>query len=694
MQIKAAPGKPYPLGASCDSRGVNFALFSASAEEVQLCLYDAGGKRELSRFNLEAGSDGIWHVYCKSLSPGTLYGYRVYGPYDPINGHRFNHHKLLVDPYARQLYGQLTWCGAVFGYQSGEKNADLTFDTRDSGPYVPKGVVANESYHWSDQRPRVPWDQTVIYETHVRGFTMGHPDVDASVRGTFAGLADVNALAYVKSLGITTVELLPVHAFIDEQFLTEKGLKNYWGYNTLNYFAPAARYLHTGSIAEFKNMVERYHDAGIEIILDVVYNHTAESDHLGPTLAFRGIDNASYYCLQPDNARFYVNLSGCGNTLNTSHPAVLRMVIDSLRYWVSEMHVDGFRFDLATTLARGPGGFDPDHAFFSEIRRDPVLSRVKLIAEPWDLGADGYQLGRFPAEWGEWNDRYRDTVRRFWRGDSGQLPALAGCLHGSSASFEHSGRHPHASINLVTSHDGFTLLDLVSYRKRHNQANGEDNRDGHESNFSENYGVEGATKDVSVNAIRNRQRKNLLATMFLSQGTPMLLAGDELARTQLGNNNAYCQDNEVSWIDWSFKESDREFASFVRRLIALRKDVPLLRRDRFVHGKQRSASTGFADIEWHSAAGQQMQEQDWHDPECFCMGMLLSDVRKISASEAAPAVLIVLNAAIQPQNFHLPRSKSGRAWRCVFSTACDDQPGAFIGSLTVAARSVYVLLTE
>jgi glycogen operon protein len=655
-------------------------------------LYDSSGNRELSRVNLEASSDGIWHVYCASLKPGTLYGYRLYGPYDPARGHRFNHHKLLIDPYARQLSGQLHWCDAIFGYRVGDEDSDLSFDARDSGPYVPKSVVVDDHYHWNDRHPRVPWDETIIYETHVRGFTMCHPDVDESIRGTFAGLADPSVLSYVKSLGVTTVELMPIHAFVDDQFLTEKGLKNYWGYNTLNYFSPVSRYLHTRTIGEFKYMVERYHDAGIEIILDVVYNHTAESDHLGPTLSYRGIDNANYYRLQPDNARYYINDSGCGNTLNTSHPAILQMVMDSLRYWVSEMHVDGFRFDLATSLAREPDGINLDHSLFSKIRKDPILSRVKLIAEPWDVGPDGYQLGRFPVDWGEWNDRYRDTVRRFWRGDSAQLPSLASCLHGSSGFFEHNGRHPHASINMVTSHDGFTLLDLVSYGNRHNQANGADNPDGHHANFSENYGVEGTTKDPAINAMRSRQRKNFMATLFLSQGTPMLLAGDESARTQMGNNNAYCQDNKISWNDWSLQESDREFTEFVRQLIALRKNVSLLRRDRFVHGKEHSPSTGFSDIEWHSPSGQPMQEQDWHDPGNSCVGMLLSDVRETGTGSTAIVMLMIFNAVAEPLNFHLPMTRSGRTWRCVLSTADNDQAGPVISSIVVEARSVYVLL--
>ena len=673
--------------------GVNFALFSASAEKVELCLYDASGQRELSRLDLEANGRGVWHLYCRSLGPGTLYGYRVYGPYDPGNGHRFNHHKLLVDPYARQLFGELEWCDAVFGYRFGDHNADLSFDSRDSGPHVPKSVVVDNRHQWQDTRPRVPWHETTIYELHVRGFTMLHPDVDESIRGTFAGLADASILAYIKSLGITTVEVMPIHAFVDERFLVEKALKNYWGYNTLNYFSPASRYLHNSSIVEFKNMIERYHDTGIEIILDVVYNHTAESDQLGPTLSYRGIDNASYYCLQPDNPRFYLNHSGCGNTLNTNNPAVLQMVMDSLRYWVREMHVDGFRFDLATALARDSDGFNPEHMLFSEIRNDPVLSRVKLIAEPWDVGPDGYQLGRFPADWGEWNDRYRDTVRRFWRGDNAQLPALASCLHGSSKYFEHNGRCPHASINMITSHDGFTLLDLVSYRDRHNQANGEDNQDGHRANFSDNYGVEGATKDSAINAVRNRQRENMLATVFLSQGTPMLLAGDEFGRTQLGNNNAYCQDSEVSWIDWSLQHRERELVEFVRRLISLRKDVSLLRRDRFVHGKEHSPYTGFADIEWYSPSGQPMRESDWHDGANSCLGMLLSDVRSTDAESTSLVTLIILNAGTEPIDFRLPKDGSGRGWRCVLNTAGDEQNTSVIDTVPVEARSVSVLMT-
>ena len=513
-------GTPVPLGASWDGHGTNFALFSANADKVELCLFDADGRVEVERIELHR-SDDCWHVYLRGCRPGTVYGYRVHGPWNPETGHRFNPNKLLLDPYAREFRGALDWQDPVYAYDLASETADPAMDCQDSAPYVSKSVVVSEVFDWGhDRPPRIPWAQTVIYELHVGGFTRLHPQVAESERGSFAALASDPVIEHLQSLGVTAVELMPVQAFVDDHFLVNKGLTNYWGYNSIGYFAAESRYLSGGDRKEFKTMVRRLHEAGIEVILDVVYNHTAEGDHTGPTLSFRGIDNAAYYRLVDNDPRHYINDSGCGNTLNLNHPRVLQMVIDSLRHWVDDMHVDGFRFDLAVSLGREPQGFDNRGKFFSAIREDPVLSQVKLIAEPWDIGPGGYQLGGFPPGWSEWNDRYRDCLRRFWRGDSGQLPELARSLHGSSDLFEHNGRRPSASINLITSHDGFTLTDLVSYVERHNEANGEDNRDGHSANFSCNHGVEGPSEDEDVNAARRRHQRNLLATLFFAQGTP------------------------------------------------------------------------------------------------------------------------------------------------------------------------------
>ena len=583
------PGRPYPLGASWDGDGVNFALFSAHAERVELCLFDRTGRTEVERIDLPELTDEVWHGYLPDAAPGLLYGYRVHGPYAPEAGHRFNANKLLVDPYARALEGAFRWNDAHHGYRVGSGRVDLSFDRRDNARYMPKCRVVEPAFTWGeDRRPSVPWSDTVIYETHVRGFTIRHPELDRARRGTFAGLSSAATIDHLTSLGVTAVELLPVHAFIDDRFLVEKGLRNYWGYNTLGFFAPEPRYLSGSDIGEFKTMVKRLHDSGIEVLLDVVYNHTVEGNELGPTLSFRGIDNASYYHLDAEQPRHYANFTGTGNALNLGHPRVLQMVMDSLRYWVREMHVDGFRFDLATTLGReGDGeGFDPYGSFFDAVRQDPELSRVKLIAEPWDVGPEGYRLGHYPAGWAEWNDRFRDTVRCYWRGDHGTVPELAQRIAGSSDLFEHNGRRPWCSINYVACHDGFTAADTVSYAERHNEANGEGGVDGHDHNCSANYGVEGPAEDAGINALRARQIRNLLATVMLSQGTPMLLAGDEFGRSQGGNNNAYCQDNEVSWLDWSGIGADgADLQAFVRRLLALRRDHPVLRRPRFLHGR-------------------------------------------------------------------------------------------------------------
>jgi isoamylase len=685
------PGTPRPLGANWDGYGVNFALFSANAEKVELCLFEGNPELEVERIELTV-TDGVWHGYLPDCAPGTHYGYRVYGPYQPEQGHRFNPNKLLQDPYARQLSGALQWHDSVFGYDVNDNLADLSFDERDSASYVAKCVVVDESFDWENDRPpRVPWPRTIIYETHVRGFTQLHQQIDKDLRGSFAAFASDPVIDYLNSLGITTVELLPVHAFIDDLFLVQKGQVNYWGYNSLSFFAAETRYLASGNRNEFKEMVKRLHRAGIEVILDVVYNHTAEGDQSGPTLSFRGIDNASYYRLPEHDKRAYINDSGCGNSLNLANPMVLKMVIDSLKHWVNDMHVDGFRFDLAVSLGREANGFSSNAAFFQAIQKDPILSKVKLIAEPWDIGPGGYQLGAFPPGWAEWNDRFRDCVRRFWHGEPGMLPDLARGLHGSSDLFEHNGRRPSASINLITSHDGFTLADLVTYNHRHNEANGENNNDGHGANFSNNYGVEGPSDGPELVELRQRQCRNLLATIFLAQGTPMLLAGDELGRSQQGNNNAYCQDNELNWQDWSADLVESKLFNFVQELIRIRARYPLLHRDRFVHGEEQFEPTGFTDIQWLGANGQSMQEPDWHNHQNKFLAMLLAGevlpARNLLFDDGKDAALvIVFNADIVPIKFVLPESQFH--WRCVFTTA-DKQPAVTEHfSVEIKSRSV------
>jgi len=696
MRAGITSGAPLPLGASWDGRGVNFALFSAHAEKVELCLFDSSGNRELERIALPEVTDQVWHGYLPDCKVGTIYAYRVYGPYQPDSGHRFNHHKLLLDPYARQLTGTLTWSDSVHGYDYclDRAKADLSFNSRDSADFVPKAVVVDETFDWGDdQPPAIPWSETVIYEAHTRGFTMRHPDVIDSQRGSFAGLASEPVISHLKTLGVTALELQPVQAFVDDHFLVKKNLRNYWGYNTLGFFAPEQRFLASGDRNEFKSMVKTMHAAGIEVILDVVYNHTAEGDQTGPTLSFRGIDNASYYRLPTDDKRLYINDTGCGNTLNINHPRVLQMVIDSLRHWVLDMHVDGFRFDLAVTLGREATGFDANADFFTAIQNDSVLSQVKLIAEPWDIGPGGYQLGKFPTGWAEWNDRYRDSVRQFWRGDTGQLPDLARSLHGSCDLFEHNDRRSSASVNMITSHDGFTLTDLVSYNQRHNEANTEANHDGHHANFSNNYGIEGATSDPVIRDLRERQRRNFLATLFLTQGTPMLLAGDELNRSQQGNNNAYCQDNAITWLDWSALECEAEFLDFVRRLIKIRRDYPLLRRDRFVHGEEHFVKTGFADIEWLQVNGKPMSDSDWHNPSGHFLAMLLAgDVIPAEAGSSEQktnaTLIIVLNADSKQINFMLPETQY--SWHQVFSSMNTESSAIALTSQMIEPRSVYL----
>ncbi|WP_366654118.1 glycogen debranching protein GlgX [Fodinicurvata sp. EGI_FJ10296] len=674
---RVLPGLPYPLGATWDGCGVNFALFTENATRVDLCLFDRSGRKQMEVVPLPEHTDGVWHGYLPDGRPGLLYGYRVHGPYDPQNGHRFNANKLLIDPYARALSGVFRWADAHCGYRVGSPKADMSFDRRDNARYLPKCRVVDTAFTWGlSPKPAVPWDRTIVYEAHVRGMTMQRPDVPTSLRGTFSGLAAPGVIDHLRSIGVTAVELLPIHAIMDDRFLTAQGLRNYWGYSTLNFFAPEPRYMSNGSLMEFKAMVNQLHEAGIEVLLDVVYNHTCEGSELGPTLSFRGIDNAAYYRLLPGNKRYYINETGCGNTLNITHPRVLQMVMDSLRYWVTEMGVDGFRFDLASTLGREADGFDPKSGFFDAIRQDPVLSRAKLIAEPWDIGPGGYQLGRYPSGWSEWNDRYRDCIRRYWRGDHGMLPELAARLSGSADLFDHHGRRSHASINFVACHDGFTTADLVSYDRKHNQANGEANTDGHDGNHSSNHGVEGPTANPAIKAVRARQIRNMLATVFLSQGTPMLLAGDEVGNSQSGNNNAYCQDNPISWIDWeSAPDEGRALTAFVGRLAELRAAHPVLRRPRFLHGQDQSR---FAteDIVWITPSGSHKTETEWRDHFARSVGVILAgDAGHYPDPDGTPAVddvlLILLNAHTESVRFTVPSLPGGKSWACLLDTAWD-----------------------
>ncbi len=621
--MKVCAGKSYPLGATVEGDGTNFALFSANADKVELCLFNKTGTREIARIPLPCRSDDIWHGFIHGIKEGDLYGYRVYGPYEPENGHRFNHHKLLIDPYVRKLHGSLIDSDENLGYIHGHEDADLSFDKRDNAHNIPKCVVTTDTAGSVECKfPNTALSDTLIYEAHIKGLTQQFPDTEDKSRGTYKAITSTNVLQHLKSLGVTALELLPVHTAVDDSFLLDKGLRNYWGYNTLCFFAPASRYAEADPIKEFRDMVASLHAANIELILDVVYNHTAEGNELGPTLSFRGIDNASYYRLA-ENPRYYSNYSGCGNTLHTSHPRVVQMILDSLRFWREELHVDGFRFDLATTLARRKLGYDKNSGFFDAIMQDPTLAGCKLIAEPWDCGDGGYQLGNFPPRFSEWNDQYRDTVRRFWAGENGQLRRLSRALHGSSAIFEWQRRGPTASINLITAHDGFTLMDLVSYEGKHNDANGESNNDGHSANFSNNHGCEGPSDDPEVNSLREKQRRNQLATLLFSQGVPMILAGDELANTQQGNNNSYCQDNPISWLDWSQLDSASEHLNFVKRLIQLRKEYPVLRRSDYLHGQYRSRSTGLPDISWLNAQSTAMQEEQWNDNSNRFFALLL-----------------------------------------------------------------------
>ena len=675
--MKIWPGKPYPLGATWDGAGVNFSLFSENATKVELCLFSGALAQRETRIAMKEQTHQVWHLYLPEARPGQLYGYRVYGPFEPKEGHRFNPAKLLLDPYAKAITGTVRWSDALFGYTIGHPDQDLSRDEDDSAAGMPKCVVIDPAFSWgNDAPPATPWHKTLIYELHVKGFTMRHPGVPPELRGTYAALTCPAVIDYLKALGISAVELMPVHQFIADKHLEDRGLTNYWGYNSIGFLAPDARYASSGvtgeQVAEFKSTVRALHREGIEVILDVVYNHTGEGNHLGPTLCFRGIDNASYYRLVENDRRYYMDYTGCGNTLDMTHPRVLQLIMDSLRYWVSEMHVDGFRFDLASTLARELHDVDRLGAFFDIIQQDPVISQVKLIAEPWDLGPGGYQVGNFPVLWAEWNAAYRDTARRFWKGDGGQVGAVGFRLTGSSDLYGHNGRLPYASINFVTAHDGFTLYDLMSYNEKHNEANGEGNRDGHNENLSWNCGVEGETDDPNVLALRERQKRNFLATLLLSQGVPMLLAGDEIGRTQKGNNNAYCQDNEISWIDWKLDRPRRELLEFTRKVIRLANDHPVLRRRHFFQGR-RIRGSEVKDLAWFRPDGKEMSDEDWNNPESRCFALRLAgDAIEESDARGNPIVddtlLILLNAYHEPIPFTLPAHRRKVRWQVVLDT--------------------------
>ena len=671
--VRISEGFPFPLGATSAAKGANFALFSANAKKVEICLFDAPNGREVDRFELPEYTDEVFHGHIADVGPGSFYGFRVHGPYEPEAGHRFNPNKLLLDPYARAHAGKLVWDPATFGYTIDAVGEDLTYDERDSAPFVPKSVVVDPNFDWRSEirRRSVPWDHTIIYETHVKGFTKLNPEVEERLRGSYAGFGSKPVVEYIKSLGVTTVELLPVHTFIDDSHLLERALRNYWGYNSIGFFAPDPRYAFdvANSLREFKEMVARLHDAGLEVILDVVYNHTAEGNERGPTLSFRGIDNASYYRLLPDKPRYYINDTGTGNTLNLSHPRVIQMVTDSLRYWASEMRVDGFRFDLGTILAREPDGFHTESGFLKALGQDPTLAEVKLIAEPWDCGPGGYQVGGFPPGWAEWNDTFRDTVRDYWRGEA-SARAIAPRLCASPDKFNHRGRKPWASVNFVTAHDGFTLRDLVSFNDKHNEANGEDNKDGHSDNRSWNCGAEGLTDDPDINALRWRQMRNFLSTLLLAQGTPMVAAGDEIDRTLKGNNNAYCQDNEISWVNWVLDDGQRELQAFFRQLTGFFHRYPILRRSRFLTGEM-NADTEVKDVAWIDANGGEMSAETWENGQTLCFGMLIdgrAQATGIKRRSDDSTLLLVFNAYHDVVKFALPECYEASGWNRLMDT--------------------------
>lgn len=685
--MRLSAGSPHPLGATWDGRGTNFALFSAHATKVELCLFDSQGTREIERIALPERTEDVSHGYLNDIVPGRIYGYRVHGPYEPHTGLRFNPHKLLLDPYAKALAGRFIWSDAHFGYRAGSARGDLSFDRRDNARGMRKAVVVDEAFTWgSERRPAIPWEETFIYEAHVKGLSQQRQDVPPQWRGTFAALTAPAMLDHFKALGVTTLELLPIHALLDDRQLIERGLVNYWGYNTLAFFTPEPRYAREAPLNAFRSTVSRLHDAGIEIILDVVYNHTAEGNHLGPTLSFRGIDNTSYYWLMPDQPRYYDNFTGCGNALNLTHPRVLQMVMDSLRYWVEVCHVDGFRFDLATTLGRGPNGFDRGASFFAAIRQDPILANVKLIAEPWDIGPGGYQVGGFPTGWSEWNDQFRRTLRRFWAGEGNLIGELGRRMTGSADLFAHDVRSPRASVNHVTVHDGFTLADLVSYEQKHNEANGEDNRDGSDDNNSINCGVEGATDNADILQLRRQLRRNHLASLMLAHGMPLLLAGDEVGNSQNGNNNAYCQDNPIGWVDWNALGRDLDnLTGLVGRLAGLRRRFAQLRPRHWVEGRRDDGSFG---VLWLTPQAGEMTEQDWNFPEGRFLSYALGP-----AEPDQPTLFIVLNAAAEAIEFTLPTFDGVARWNLELDTALSPPGGEVFpaaAKLQAAARSVLV----
>jgi isoamylase len=700
--MRVWPGRPFPLGATYDGIGVNFALFSEHATNVYLCLFaESGAQKEIARIPVRERTDQVWHCYLPDALPGQLYGYRIEGPYEPENGLRFNKNKLLLDPYAKLVGRDLSWDDALFGYKIGED--DLTFDERDSAPFAPLGAVVDDAFTWGDdQPPRTPWHQTLIYEMNVKGFTHRMPGVPPAMRGNYAGVASEAAIRHLLELNVTAVELLPIHHRADDRHLLEQGLSNYWGYNTLGFFAPDTRFATNpaGAVQQFKMMVRRLHAAGIEVILDVVYNHTAEGNHLGPTLSMRGIDNSAYYRLSPDSSRYYMDFTGCGNTPNMQHPRMLQLIMDSLRYWVLEMHVDGFRFDLASTLARELYDVDKLGAFFDIIHQDPVLSRVKLIAEPWDVGPGGYQVGNFPVLWTEWNGQYRDEVRDFWKGGGGSAGKIATRLCGSSDLYEHNGRRPYASINFITCHDGFTLTDLVSYNGKHNEANGQEGGDGTDDNRSWNCGAEGPTEDPNIIKLRERQRRNMLATLMLSQGVPMLLSGDEIGHTQKGNNNTYCQDNDLTWLDWKMTSSKKALLTFVRKLTRIRREQPVLKRRKFFLGRAIRGE-GISDISWFNAAGEDMTDDQWNQ-QVTCLGMrlagdLMNETDEHGEVIQGDSLLILMNGHHESVEFTLPPTNPNHRWELLIYTANDHAHSQLLeggGKYSLMDRSLALFRTR
>jgi isoamylase len=698
MARKILPGQPYPLGATWDGKGVNFALYSENASKVELCIFkNRDSTKEEERIPLREVTAYVWHAYLPGMKPGQLYGYRVHGPYEPEKGLRFNHHKLLIDPYAKALTGEVNWKAHVFGYRFDDEQKDLSFDEQDSAAGMPKCVVIDPSFDWGDDRhPKTPWHKTVIYEVHVKGATVRHSEIPEKLRGTYAGLASEPFIKHLKELGITAVELLPVHDFLNDKHLVDKGLSNYWGYNTTNYFTPTSRYASTGDtgeqVREFKEMVKTFHRHGIEVILDVVYNHTSEGNELGPTLSFRGIDNGVYYHLVKDNPRHYVDYTGTGNSLNVNHPHVLQLIMDSLRYWVNEMHVDGFRFDLASALARELHEVDKLAAFFDIVHQDPVISQVKLIAEPWDVGEGGYQVGNFPVLWTEWNGEYRDTVRRAIKGDDNQLAKFAYRITGSSDLYQSDGRRPFASINFVTAHDGFTLHDLVSYNEKHNEANGEDNKDGSDNNMSWNCGAEGPTDDEAISNLREQQKRNFVTTLFLSQGAPMLLGGDELSRTQGGNNNGYCQDNEVSWFDWELDDRKKAFLGFVKKIIRFMHEHPVFRRRKFLKGEKINGSD-LKDIQWLRADGNEITDEEWQSPDTKTLGFILNgdaidEYNEKGEQRVDDTFLVWMNFDHEEVKVTIPAIPKNTKWSVVLSTLVEDK---ITGKTTLSGGDTFAL---